>query len=211
MMTTCAICGAPNRASAKFCGRCGQPLAAQPAAPMPMLSPRGAVQSWLTQLQHSLTLAWQQGVAETRALYDEWIARRPAVTGVLIASPQSTQVTVVMQGLFGPVPFSAGANQQSGLLLQVQDARQANVVEAVMIGTHQGALPQRGDQVNVWGQWDSGMNAYRAWRVQITQHGGQPTNLELATGRPFPLALLSLALLAFVLLSCLCSLCARMW
>lgn len=204
-MVTCPNCQTPNRPGARFCVRCGAAL-----PPVPMLPPRGTVQAWLSQAQQTLALAWQQGSAETRALYDEWIAQRPAVTGVLIAVPQSTQVTVVMQGLFGPVPFSAGANQQPGLLLQVETSS-GNSVDVVMVGAHQGALPQRGDQVNVWGQWDAGMNAYRAWRVRVVPRGGQPANLELTTGRPFPLAMLSLVLLAFVLLSCLCSLFARMW
>jgi len=216
-MITCPNCGTSNRATARFCLRCGQPLAPQPVpsaslrtgAPLPMLPPRGTLASWLTQVQQTVALAWQQGVAEIRAFYDEWIARHPVVTGTVIAPPQQTQVTIVVQGLFGPVPFSGGQSQQNGLLLQVQDARAASPVSVVLIGATQGALPQHGDDVYVWGQWDAGMNAYRAWRVQIAQRGGQPTGLELTTGRPMPLALLSLLLLALVLLACVCSLCAR--
>lgn len=208
-MIICPNCSTPNRATARFCSRCGQPLASQPIAPLPMLPPRGSLAPWLTQAQQTVALAWQQGVAEIRAFYDEWIARRPVVTGSVITPPQQTQVTIVVQGLFGPIPFSGGQSQQSGLLLQVQDTRAANPVSVVLIGVTQGTLPQRGDDVYVWGQWDAGMHGYRAWRVQIAQRGGQPTSLELTTGRPVPLAMLSLLLLALVLLSCVCSLCAR--
>jgi len=205
----CPHCQTPNRAGARFCARCGQPLA-PPAAPQPMLPPRGSLSPWLAQVRRTLALAWQQGIAEIRAFYDEWIARKPAVSGTIVAPPQQTQVTIVVHGLFGPVPFSGGQSQQSGLLLQVQDTRAANPVSIVLIGVTQGTLPQRGDKVIVWGQWDAGMNAYRAWRVQIAQRNGQPTHLELTTGRPVPLALLSLLLLAFILLTCVCSLCARL-
>jgi len=209
MTILCPHCQTSNRAGARFCAHCGQPLAL-PAAPRPMLPPRGSLTPWLTQVQQTITLAWQQGIAEIRAFYEEWITRKPAVSGTIVAPPQQTQVTIVVHGLFGPVPFSGGQSQQSGLLLQVQDPRAAGTVDVVLIGATQGTLPQRGDEVIVWGQWDAGMSAYRAWRVQIVSRGGQPIGLELTTGRPIPLALLSLLLLAFILLTCLCSLCARL-
>lgn len=189
----CPNCGTSNRPNAKYCANCRHAL----GSPIAQLS--GA---WQTQGQQTLALAWQQGIVELRALYDEWIARRPTVVGTLAGSPQPTTVNVVMQGLFGPVPFAGGSNTQPGLMLRVNVAS-GNLVDVLMIGATRGAMPQRGDAVSVWGQWDAGMNAYRAWRVTSSGRG------ELTTGRPAPLATLSLALVAFVVLTCVCSLFAR--
>ena len=205
LTVTCPSCGIPNRANAKFCSQCGQTLnAMSPALP-------GSWQAWLAQVRQSLALVWTQGNAEIRALYGEWIARTPALIGIVIGVPRQTQVSIVAQGLFGPIPYSANQGQQTGLLFQVQDARFARSVDVLLIGARTGTPPQAGDAVSVWGQWDDGMKGYRVWRVQITQRNGQPANFELTTGRPFPLALLSLALLAFVLLTCLCSTLGRIF
>ncbi len=198
-MTNCANCHTPNRPTARFCIRCGQPLAPQSNTP----------QAWLVQTQHTLALAWALATSELRAFYDEWVARRPALAGNVIAPPQPTQVTIVVQGLFGPVPFRNRRSQQPGLLVQVQDARLARPTHVILIGVQQGTVPQRGDEVFVWGQWDASANAYRAWRIQTTQHNGQPANLELTTGRPLPLELLSVILILLVLLVCISSLFIR--
>ncbi len=206
MLATCPRCRTPNRSTARFCSRCGQPLAAAPAVPAQISVP-SALQSWLGQVRQTLTLVWAQGAAEVRAFYDEWIARRPALSGTLTAPPQQTQVTIVMQGLFVLAPFSTGSSQQTGLLMQVRDANSGTTVDVLMIGAHRGTLPLPGDLVTVWGEWDAQMKAYRAWRVEVTERQGQPVNLQLTTGRPAPLALISLILIAFVLLSCICTTC----
>lgn len=200
MTTLCPNCGAPNRPSAKFCANCRHALIPRAQS--------GA--DWLTQVHRTLALAWAQTLAEVRGVYDEWIAQRPVTTGIIVASLQTTQVQIVLHGLFGPVPVSGGTSQQSGLTFPVQDAQTATTRDVVMIGAYSGDVPQSGDVVSVFGQWDAGMNAYRAWRVRITQRGGQAVTLELTTGRPVPLALLSLALSAFVLLACACSVCVRL-
>lgn len=201
MTPPCPNCGSPNRPTAKFCANCRHALAA------PRAQSGGA---WLTQVQQTIALAWLQTIAEVRGVYDEWIAQRPAVTGIVVAAPQTTQVQIVLHGLFGPVPVSGGTRQQNGLTFPVQEAQAAATRDVVMIGAYRGDVPQSGDAVSVFGQWDAGMNAYRAWRVRITQRGGQAASLELTTGRPVPLALLSLALSAFVLLACACSVCVRL-
>ncbi len=205
LTVTCPSCKTPNRANAKFCSRCGYTL----NPPMPAIP--GSWQAWLAQVRQTFTLAWTQSTAELRALYGEWIARTPALTGSVVAAPHPIQVSIIVQGLFGQIPNPTGQNQQAGLLLQIQDTRYIHPVDAVLIGARTGTPPQAGDLVSAWGQWDNGLKGYRVWRMQITQRSGQPANLDLTTGRPFPLALLSLVLLAFVLLLCVCSLFGRIF
>jgi hypothetical protein len=184
----CRNCGTLNRAGARFCARCGQTLA--PNA--------------LAQIPQTFARVWQQSIAELRALYNEWIARRPAITGTLATSPQATNVNIVVQGLFGPIPFSGGSSTQPGLMLRV-DTLAGNAVDVLMIGATRGAMPQRGDAVSVWGQWDASINAFRAWRITSARRG------ELTTARPAPLALISFCVFAFGLLTCMCSVLTRIF
>jgi hypothetical protein len=151
---------------------------------------------------------WEQARQEAAGWYHDVIARQPELTGEIVATPTATTIVQTTQFYAWLMPAGGRSAQLPAISFQVRPAGSGDQA-VLMIGPRQGDLLYAGDRVRAWGVWDRDVAALRAWRVEVVERGGQPANYVATTGRPAPLAVLSAALLGFLLLSCLCSLLTR--
>lgn len=194
MITRCPRCGQPNTPNHTVCTTCGIPLPLQQA-------------DLGTQLRSLFSLvrrAWEQGIQETLALVREWILRRPTVEGPVVAGPFAGQVMLVQVS-----PLSLGAppapRPEQALILHVAHEARTCSFQVVLVGPRDGVEPRYGDRVRAWGVWDAGSPALRAWRLDVTERGGQPVSFACRTRRPIPTSSLALGALILMLACCLIS------
>lgn len=206
-ITTCPRCGRANRSGAAFCAGCGQHLA--PVVGRPALPSSADLKRYARQI--GLALGWlgEQARQEAAGWYHDLVVRQPEVIGEIVAGPSATTVTQTTQFHVLFLPAGGQTTQLPALSFQVRPHGRSQDQAVLMIGARQGDLLYAGDKVRAWGVWDRDLAALRAWRVEVYERSGQPASYVAATMRPWPLAVISVALLGCLLLSCLCSLLTR--
>jgi hypothetical protein len=152
---------------------------------------------------------WQQARQEAVGWHHDLVVRQPDATGEIVGGPSATTVTQATQFYVLFVPAGSQTAQIPALSFQVRPLGGGPDQSVLMIGPRQGDLLLPGDSVRAWGVWDRDLAALCVWRVEIYERGGLPASYVATTARPLPLAALSVALLGFLLLTCLCSLLAR--
>lgn len=192
MITRCPHCGQPNAPNHAVCTACGTRLPLQ----------QTDLGTQLRGLLPLLRQTWDQGLQETSALVREWVLRRPTVKGPVVAGPFAGQVMLVQVSPLG-LGASPAPRQEPALILHVADGARTYSFQVVLVGPRDGVEPRYGDRVRAWGVWDAGSPALRAWRVDVTERGGQPAGFACRTRRPVPTAALALGVLILTLACCL--------
>jgi hypothetical protein len=192
VITRCPRCGQPNAPNYVVCVACGATLPLQ----------KTDLGTQLRGLWPLVRQAWNQGIQETLALVREWVLRRPAADGPVVAGPFAGQVMLVQMS---PLGGASAPKQEPALILHVADEARTRSFQVMIVGTRSGAEPRYGDRVRAWGAWDAGTPALRAWRVDVVERGGQPADLTCRTKRPAPTAAIALGILLLTLTVCLVS------
>lgn len=202
MALSCSRCGRVNRSGAAFCGGCGQPLAAtgsRPAARLP--ADLGRV---LDQARLAMGRLWGQVRQEAMGWYNDLVARRPELVGEVVAAPVVTTVTQTAQFYALFMPAGSQTTQLPAICFDLRPQGGGPTQAVCIVGSQTGGPLYAGDKVRAWGVWDRDQGLLRAWRIEVWERGGRPASEIAATGRPFPLLLISALLLGFLLLTCMC-------
>ncbi len=207
MSINCPACGHTNRDTATFCARCGQSLS--PSVPGPPLPSSAELKRYAQQFWLTLGEMWERAVQEALGWYHDFVTQQPEVEGEIIAAPVEILVTETHQFYVLLQPVSTQSRRLPALSFQVRDPGGSQTHSILMVGLRQGGLLYQGDEVRAWGAWDRDISSLRTWKVEVLKRGRHQTHLLVTTGRPMPLAVITVALLGLLLLSCLCSLLGR--
>jgi len=207
MSIECPACGHLNRHAATFCVQCGQRLS--PPVSGPFLPSSADLKGYAQRLRAVLSKMWGQALQEASGWYHDLVTRQPEVEGEIATAPVDVQVTQTYQFHTLLLPVGSQSTPLPALSFQVRAPGSLQAHAVLMIGPRQGGSLYAGDKVRAWGVWDRNTHTLRAWKVAVGERGGRPASLLVATGRPLPLALVTSALLALLLVSCLCSLLGR--